>query len=102
MAGHEKIFKGSQNAGKRYSKIDFANTVNASFNKTSFQLSSKHYIAVNSSKLPNFDDIMAQFYLNFPKFQKFGGATPPLPRYLRPWRRVKCIPLMSWHDNVTS
>ena len=48
--GPKKIFqnRGSQKAGKRDSKV--ANTVNASFNFTFFQLLYKHYVVVNSSK----------------------------------------------------
>ena len=53
MAGLGEIFQneGSQMAGKRYLRLVFANTVNASFNYMFFQLLYKHYVAINSSEI---------------------------------------------------
>ena len=62
----------SRMAGKA---LVFANTVNASFNYTSFQLLYEHYVAFNPQKLPDFDDVMTQFYLNFLKLRKLGVVT---------------------------
>ena len=60
--------------GNAILRLVFANTVNASFNYTFFQLLYKHYVAFNSSKIPDFDDAMTQFYLNFFKFRKLNIA----------------------------
>ena len=50
-----------------------ANTANYSFNYKFFQLLYKHYPAFYSSKLPVFDNLMIQLYLNFLKFKKVAG-----------------------------
>ena len=57
----------------------FANTVNTSLNYTFFQLSYKHDIAFNSSKISNFDDVLTQFYLNFLLFPMLGVVHPTTP-----------------------
>ena len=52
-------------------RLVFANTLNASFTYTFFQLLYKHYAAFTFQKLLDFDNVMTQFYLNFFKFRKF-------------------------------
>ena len=39
------------------------------------QLLYKHWVASTLQKLPDLDDVMTQFKLNFFKFRKFGGRT---------------------------
>ena len=78
-----------------------------------FQLLYKHYVALNSSKLPDLDDVMIQFYLNVLKFKRLGGVTVPhIPRSLRScsWARLVLLKklafatthqkLIQWNANL--
>ena len=55
----------------------FAYTANASYNYTFFQLLYKHYVALNSSKVPDFDDAITYFYMNFFQASRFEGCYIP-------------------------
>ena len=63
-----------------------ANTVNVSFNYIFFQVVYKHYIVFKTLQtLPDLDNILTQFYLNFLKLQKLKELHPHNPQSLSPW-----------------
>ena len=56
--------------------------VNISFNYAFFQIVRKHYAAFNFRELPDIDDVITQFYLNFPKLPGWALLHPThLDRY---------------------
>ena len=79
--GPEKNFQNvdSQKPEQCYFNIGFANAINSSFNYPFLQLMNKYFKSLSSSKTAWLNDVVAQIYLSFLKFQQFGGVTPPQP-----------------------
>ena len=75
--------------------LEFANTVNTSFNyNTFFQLFYKHYSVFNSSTITWFWRCKGRILLEFSQVPKVGSITPPHPPVAR------C--LIEWHHQCTS
>ena len=70
--------------GKRFFDIGISNS------KYFLYLLYNNYAVINFQKLPGFDDVVIQFYLNFLKFLRLGFDTSPLPSWslLRPWQHL--------------